>query len=183
VIVIGITGTNGAGKGTVVDFFKDKGFTHYSAREFIAQEVENRGLDVNRNTLTIVGNDLRSEFSSSYVIEKLCELALAKNKNCILDSVRIIKEVEFLRKFPHFYLIAVEADINIRYKRIIERKSQTDSVSFDEFRNQEEIIEASINPNEPNLKECLKLADKVFLNNSDIITLHEYCNQWLNEIS
>ena len=42
-IVIGITGTLGAGKGTIVDYLvKNKGFNHFSVRSFIAQEIQNR---------------------------------------------------------------------------------------------------------------------------------------------
>lgn len=181
-ILLGITGTNGAGKGAVVEFFKNKGFTHYSAREFIKNEVTRRGLAVNRYSLTVVGNNLRINNSASYIMESLYKISLEGNENCIFDSVRIIKEVEFLRKIPNFYLIAVDADINLRYERIIKRKSETDAVSFDEFKRQEEIVESSNNPNEPNLRECIKLADKVFYNNSSIEILYEDCNEWIKGI-
>ena len=60
--IIGITGTIGAGKGTIVDYLvKEKGYVHYSVREFLAEEVKKRGLEVNRDTLTEVGNDLRAK--------------------------------------------------------------------------------------------------------------------------
>ena len=126
---------------------------------------------------------MRYNFSPAYVIGKLYEQALQMKQNCILDSVSIIKEVEFLRKVPNFYLIAIDADINTRYKRIQARKSQTDFVSLEEFRHQEEVDESSQNTNEPNLQKCISLADKVFINNSNINTLHDYCKHWLNEIS
>ena len=34
-MIIGITGTLGAGKGTVVDFLKEKGFRHFSVRDYL----------------------------------------------------------------------------------------------------------------------------------------------------
>jgi len=89
-ITIGITGTLGAGKGTVVEFFKKNGFVHYSAREFIANEVIKRGLEVNRDTLTLVGNDLRTKYSPSYVMEQLFEIAYLKNENSISFSKQCI---------------------------------------------------------------------------------------------
>ena len=43
-IIIGITGTLGAGKGTIVDYLcKKRGFLHYSVREFLVEEIKNRG--------------------------------------------------------------------------------------------------------------------------------------------
>ena len=35
-IIIGITGTIGAGKGTIVELLIKKGFKHYSVRDFLA---------------------------------------------------------------------------------------------------------------------------------------------------
>ena len=53
-IIIGITGTLGAGKGTIVDYLiKTKGFTHYSVRAFITKEIEKRKLPVNRDSMVI----------------------------------------------------------------------------------------------------------------------------------
>ena len=44
--IIGITGTIGAGKGTIVDYLvKEKGYVHYSVRAFIAEEIQRRGLE------------------------------------------------------------------------------------------------------------------------------------------
>lgn len=39
-MIIGITGTNGAGKGTVVEYLAKKEWNHFSAGEFITEEIE-----------------------------------------------------------------------------------------------------------------------------------------------
>ena len=60
-IIIGITGTLGAGKGTIVDYMVNNlNFVHYSVRGFISEEIKRRGLEVNRDNLTAVANDLRA---------------------------------------------------------------------------------------------------------------------------
>ena len=67
-ITIGITGTLGAGKGTIVDYLvKEKGYVHFSVRDFIVEEIERRGLPINRDSMTMVGNDLRAQYSPSYI--------------------------------------------------------------------------------------------------------------------
>ena len=84
-ITIGITGTLGAGKGTIVDYLvKEKGFVHFSVRDFITKEIERRGLPVNRDTMTLVGNDLRATHSPSYITEALYAEAQLSGKNCII---------------------------------------------------------------------------------------------------
>ena len=43
-IIIGITGTLGAGKGTIVDYLvQEKGFKHYSVRNYLIKEIEKGG--------------------------------------------------------------------------------------------------------------------------------------------
>ena len=60
-IIIGITGTLGAGKGTIVDYLTiNKGFKHYSVRQYLIEEIEKKGLPVNRDTMTEVANNLRA---------------------------------------------------------------------------------------------------------------------------
>ena len=77
-ITIGITGTLGAGKGTIVEYLqREKGFSHYSVRAFLTEEIKRRGLEVNRDTMTLVGNDLRAQHTPSWIVEQLYEQASA----------------------------------------------------------------------------------------------------------
>ena len=59
-MVIGITGTNGAGKGALVDYLvAEKGFTYYSSSGFLAEELDRRGIEKTRTNLRGVGNEFR----------------------------------------------------------------------------------------------------------------------------
>jgi len=61
-MIIGITGTDGGGKGTVVEYLVEKkGFVHCSARALWVDEIKKRGLEVNRANMRIVANDLRAK--------------------------------------------------------------------------------------------------------------------------
>ena len=133
-ITIGITGTLGAGKGTIVEYLqKEKGFSHYSVRAFLTDEIKRRGLEVNRDTMTLVGNDLRAQHSPSWIVEQLYRQASASGCNCIIESIRTPGEVEALRGKPNFYLFAVDADPRVRYDRAVLRGSETDHIDFDTF--------------------------------------------------
>ena len=172
--IIGITGTIGAGKGTIVDFLKkEKGFAHYSVRDFLWKEVHTRGLPENRDSLTNVANELRKNNSPSYIVDELYKIAIQEGRDAIIESIRTPGEIESLRRKGNFVLIAVDADQKIRYERIVERKSQTDKIDFDTFKKNEEREMGSNDPNKQNLKRCIEMADFVLDNSYNIEFLYQ----------
>ena len=173
-MIIGITGTLAAGKGEVVEFLKQKEFKHYSVREFLTQEINERGLAVNRDNMVLVGNQLREMHSPSYIAEKLYEEAKKENADCIIESLRTVGEINALRKKGKFFLLAIDANQGIRYVRSQGRKSETDKISFEKFKEDEEKEMFSSDPNKQNISECIKLADFKIENNG---TLEELNNK------
>ncbi len=168
-IIIGITGTLGAGKGTIVDcLVNEKGFIHYSVRDYLIKEIEKRNLAVNRDTMTSVANDLRAKNSPSFVTDQLYKQAKISGKNCIIESIRTPGEIISLKEKGSFYLFAVDADPKLRYERIKLRNSETDHISFDVFMENEKREYSSTDPNKQNLKKCIEMADFVFQNNGTI---------------
>jgi dephospho-CoA kinase len=172
-IIIGITGTIGSGKGTLVNYLtSQKGFAHYSVRSFLIEELNRRQLPINRNCMTELANELRRNHSPSYIIDSLFLQAQKTGKNAVIESIRAVGEVESLRKKGNFCLLAVDANPNIRYKRIILRQSETDHVSFEEFLENEQQEMTSADPNKQNLAQCIVLADYLLYNNGTIDELY-----------
>lgn len=183
-ITIGITGTLGAGKGTIVDYLvQQKGFTHYSVRTFITKEIQRRGLAINRDAMTQVGNDLRAQHSPSWIVEQLYEQAAASGCNCIIESVRTPGEVTALRGKANFYLFAVDADAKARYKRVVLRGSETDHIDYDTFLANEQREMQNDDPNKQNLSFCIQEADYCFNNNGTIEQLQQQVEEVLQKIS
>ena len=180
-LIIGITGTLGAGKGTIVEYLvKEKGFVHFSVRGFLIEEIERQGLAVNRDSMVLVANKLRADHSPSYIIDQLYEQALLTGANCIIESIRTPGEVESLREKGNFLLLAVDADPMLRYDRIVMRNSETDRISFTTFVENEEREMQSNDPNKQNIGKCIEQADIIFYNNS---TVHELYKRLESELS
>lgn len=173
-IIIGITGTLGAGKGTVVDYLKEKhGFAHYSVREFLKKEVAKRGMPQNRDSYTMVANELRAKHSPSYIADQLYAEAEAKGVNAIIESIRTPGEIDALEQKGNFQLWAVDADPRIRFDRAVLRNSETDHVDYETFIANEQREMTSSDPNKQNLAECIRRAQVVLQNNGTWEELYE----------
>jgi len=181
--IIGITGTLGAGKGTVVSYLMEKGFAHYSAREFISREILRRGLAVNRDNMVVVANDLRATHSPSYIAEALYDEAVAAGKNAVIESLRTEGEIVALRAKGNFALLSVDADPKLRYARIFARGSETDKISFEKFLADEALEMHAIDPNKQNLARCIELADHRLINNGTIEELRAQVDDLLRGIT
>lgn len=182
-IILGITGTLGAGKGTIVDYLiRERGFVHFSVRGFISREIEKRGMPVNRDSMVIVANELRAAHSPSYIVDCLFEEARLTGKNCVIESIRTPGEVLSLKAKGSFYLFAVDADPYTRYTRITARNSETDRIDYETFRANEAREMTSEDPNHQNLYRCIKMADFVFSNDQTIADLEAQVAAVLDQI-
>jgi len=184
-IIIGITGTIGAGKGTIVEYLvKNKGFIHFSAREdVINKEIEKRGLPITRDNMVLVANDLRKNYGPSYVAEELFKMAQNSDKSCALESLRTVGEIESLKNKGKFFLFAVNAERKTRYKRIQIRKNiQSDNVSFEKFIEQEETETKSDDPNKQNLSKTILMADYTLDNNGTFDDLYRQIDEIIEKI-
>ena len=182
-IIIGITGTLGSGKGTIVDYMvKKKGFIHFSVRQFILEEIKKRNLPENRDSMVIVANDLREKNSPSYITDQLYFQSVKTGKNAVIESIRTPGEVESLKSKGGFYLFAVDADPKTRYERIRLRNSETDRIDYETFLENEKREMNSSDPNKQNLKKCIEMADFVFMNDRSIENLYSEVEKVLTKI-
>lgn len=166
-MIIGITGSFGAGKGVVVDYLvKTKGFKHYSARNFIFEEAKRRGLDISKGReVTIpVANEMRAQHGPAYIVESLYKQAVEDGGDAVIESLRAVAEVKKMKELGALVL-GVDADPHVRFERTSKRGSETDNVSFEQWLGQER---REMNPGDPTKQDifgALKESDVIVENN------------------
>lgn len=182
-LIIGITGTLGAGKGTIVEYLIKKwNFRHLSVRGYLLKEIEKAGLPANRDSMVTVANKLRARNSPSFIVDELYKEALISRENCIIESIRTPGEVMSLREKENFFLLAVDAKPELRFNRITLRKSETDSIDFQTFLDNEKREMDSDDPNNQNIRKCMQMSDYRFENNGTVRELEQRVDKVIREL-
>ncbi|MFC1626036.1 AAA family ATPase [Patescibacteria group bacterium] len=164
-LIIGITGTLGSGKETVSKYLvKNKGFKRYSVGNYLNSVLRNRGIKINRVSLQDMANEIREQKGADHIVKILFNKAKKSKSNVIIESIRNIKEAEFIKSHKGV-LIAIDAEVKQRFKRIKKRASAKDNVTYRQFLMHEKNESGSTNPFSQNLPKCISMADYKLTNN------------------
>lgn len=173
--LIGLTGTNGAGKGEAASFFINKGYSYFSLSDIIRGELQKKGQKVTRDSLIKMGNRMRESSSPDI----LARMAVKKIEGkAIIDSIRNPKEIEFLRKQEGFVLFSLDAPAELRFNRVQKRGREESAGNLREFLA-EEAQEMSREENGQQLQTCMEMADYTIWNDGTIEDLHRKLEAFL----
>lgn len=179
-MIIGLTGTNAAGKGTVAGYLRKKGFRYYSLSDELRALLRKRKIKATRNNMIFWGNHYRSKKGNG------CLAALAVRKmgagNAVVDSIRNPGEIAELKKLRDFYLIAVDAPLRVRFERARKRMSLRDQKTYREFVASQKKELSGKGP-EQQLAACMKKADFRISNGSDLSNLYKKIDSTLRGIN
>jgi dephospho-CoA kinase len=166
--LIGLTGTNGAGKGEAAAFFTARGYAYYSLSDVIREELQARGEAVSRDSLIRTGNELRGRFGP----DVLARRTVAKiGGPAVVDSIRNTHEVAYLRLQPGFILLAIDAPVAVRFARVAARGRDESAADLEAFRKKEDQERAGGETSQQ-LEACMAAADRLILNDGTIPEFH-----------
>lgn len=145
--IIGIAGTNGAGKDTVGHMLADRhGFLFVSVTDLLRQEAERRGLEVNRENLRSISAEWRRESGLGVLVDKaVAEFKKAEggHKGVVLASLRNPGEADRVHELRGT-VIWIDADPRIRYDRVQAAlakrgREAEDARTFEQFKADEAV--------------------------------------------
>jgi dCMP deaminase len=177
-MIIGLTGKNGAGKTAVSDYLKSRGFEYYSLSDEIRAEIGRRGLDITRDVLIDIGNELREKFGPGVLAERIVR-NLGSEQNYVIDSIRNPHEVEALRQRSDFTLLAIEADQAARFERSRARARESAAQTLQQFVEEEARELSSENPASQQLNATRQKAELVVNNDGTLEELHRELDKLL----
>ena len=180
-MIIGLTGENCAGKGTVAEYLKSKGFVYRSLSDILREELAAEGKEITRENLIEKGNSLRAEHGASALAKKTAQ-KIDPSKNYIIDSIRNAAEAQEIKSLQNSTLVYVCAPPETRFERMKSRGRESDPQTFDEF----QVLEGKEMKNEDKTKQSLveafEIADLKLENNGTVEELHKKIDELLGSL-
>ncbi len=174
---IAFTGMPGAGKTEAVRVAKEMGIEVISMGDEVREEAKKRGMEINDENLGRIANEMRKNYGMDVWAKKCLERMknLKLKKKIVIDGIRNIEEVEaFREKIKNFVLVAIHASPTTRYKRLLERKREDDSINIEDLKRREK-RELSWG-----LGDVIAMADIVIINEGNLEEFREKIREILS---
>lgn len=146
--IIGLAGTNGAGKDAVGALLADRhGYFFYSLTELLREECRKRGIPVTRENTRMISAEWRRESGNlAVLIDRSMDVfeqagGFTKYQGFVMSSYRNPGEVDRLHELGGS-LLWVDADPRVRYDRIqknaaARNRAAEDDKTFEQFQQEE----------------------------------------------
>lgn len=178
-LILGIAGEMGSGKGVIAKYVTEK----YSAGSYkfsqILRDVLDRiYIDQTRENISTLSLILRKNFGEDMLAKSIYyDVQNDNHEIIILDGVRRIEDIVYLKKLPEFKLVYVEADLNTRYERLIKRgENEGDSEkTFEQFKKDHEA------DSDARILDLKKYSDEVIENNGTYEDLYNQIDEIIKE--
>lgn len=141
-IVIGLVGEMSSGKGTVARHVAEKyGASTYRFSTILRDILDRVYVKHARENIQKLSTFLRQAYGED-LLSKVIYYDVKKDPAPIIvvDGVRRLSDVAYLKEMPGFALIYIDASLETRYRRISERNENADdqTITFEAFKKQQE---------------------------------------------
>ncbi|PIN82446.1 MAG: dephospho-CoA kinase [Nitrosopumilales archaeon CG11_big_fil_rev_8_21_14_0_20_33_24] len=133
-LIVCLTGMPGAGKSTIADGLKSKGYDVINMGNVVRTEAKNRNLEPTGSNLGKLMIELREKNGQGAIAELVVpQIENAKSKVVIIDGIRSNAEIEVLRKHGIVKLLAIHASTNTRFGFLKQRGRSDDPQTKENF--------------------------------------------------
>ena len=133
-LIVCLTGMPGAGKSTIAEGLKPKGYDIINMGNVVREEAKKRNLEPTRSNLGKLMLELREQNGQGAVAELIKPEIESSTANVILiDGVRSSDEIQVLRKFGNVKLLAIHASTDTRFNFLQKRGRSDDPQTKEHF--------------------------------------------------
>lgn len=184
-MILGIAGTIGSGKGTLVEYLKARGFVSYSSSGMLGELVEREGNPRTREYLATTATRLQQEYPGGVVEKNYQEKYLSeKPEHVIFEAIHRQSEANYLKSVGGV-ILGIDATLEVRYERIHARQEgEKDDVSFEQFKEDARVEDegGGDTTRDNNIRAVINSADYVVTNNGTLEELHRQIDEVLKTV-
>ena len=162
-LIVCITCMPGAGKSTIAESLRKKGFYVIAMGDVIREEARQRNLDPSDNNLGKLMLKLRDDLGpgaiAHLILRKINREDNSTVRNIVIDGIRGIAEVEILKRVGCVKLLAIHASTDKRFTHLKQRARSDDPSAVEEFASRDK-RELTVG-----ISEAIALADETLSNN------------------
>lgn len=160
-LIVCLTGMPGAGKTTIAEALRSKGFDKITMGDAVRAEAARRKIDPTGENLGKLMLELREKNGQGAVADLIKDQILNSKSDVILiDGVRSLAEVNVLKKIGIVKILAIHASGDTRFKFLTGR-SRSDAPSDREDFSKRDSREIGVG-----MSESIALADETISNNN-----------------
>ena len=179
-IILGIAGEIASDKGTIAKHIEEKhaGSAHRfsTALRDVAQRMH---LEESRENLQKISTIFRENFNDDILSMVVCSDVEADTHQVIaIDGVRRMEDIKYLKNLPGFKLIYIEANMDLRYHRIVNRRENTD----DAHKPYAEFVADHQREAESQIKDLKNYADFVIDNEGTFLELYHQVDKIIKDL-
>ncbi len=179
-IVIAVSGLPAAGKGEFAAILAARGIPVRSMGDMVRAEVKARGIEEAPHVFGEVAMDLRAKYGDDILAHRLVEAVdnlLQEHSIVLIEGMRGTAEREVFQSHwgDSFSTVAIEADLETRFQRVLSRARSEDG-------GLEELKERDRRETGWGLDTIIAEADKIFTNQSDLDDLTSEVSVWLDTL-
>ncbi|MBT3816892.1 MAG: AAA family ATPase [Candidatus Magasanikbacteria bacterium] len=169
-IILGFTGPIACGKGTIASYLEKKhNASTYRFSTMLRDVLDRFHLPHTRENLVNLSEYVRNTYGEDTMAKTMAaDVENDKNDIIVVDGIRRMADIEYLKKLPNFILVKIEATPEHRYERIIKRGENSD----DNTKTYEEFLADHKHPTEMTIPEVMGHATKTINNDGTIEELY-----------
>lgn len=133
-LIVCLTGMPGAGKSTIAEGLKSKGYKIVNMGDAVRAEAKSRGVEPSAENLGRLMLELRKKSGSGAVAELVkAHIEGSESDTVVIDGIRSNAEIDVLRKYGKVRLLAIHASADTRFDFIRHRGRSDDPSTKENF--------------------------------------------------